>query len=85
MRSMTGIVPEAKTETELKTYIADGGTISIGADIFLTSTVKLNGVTDLVINGNGYKIDGQNLVLCFIISSGSSVELNELIISNGNV
>ena len=71
------------TEADLKANVVDGATISIGADILLTSTVNVNNVTGLSIEGNSFKIDGQEKGNCFYITSGSIVILRNMTITNG--
>ena len=50
------------TQEELQAAIADDTTIEVAADIYLSSEIDIDGITGLVINGNGYKIDGQGSV-----------------------
>jgi hypothetical protein len=59
-------------------------TINLAADINLTSMIMITNINGLVINGNGFKIDGQSIVRCFSIAGASTnVTMNSLTISNG--
>jgi hypothetical protein len=73
------------TAGALQVAIASGATIDIAADLLLTSSIAISGITDLVINGNGFKVDGQGSVRCFIIDGASAVTISDLIITNGYV
>lgn len=79
---------EVSTEAELVAGIASAATLDLVADIYLTSTVKIASVTGLVINGHGFKVDGQNNVRCFSIvgHSGDPTEVtfNNLAIAHGS-
>ena len=77
---MVGVVT---TEAGLKANIVDDATISIGADINLTSAVNINDTTGLFIEGNGFRIDGQQKGSCFFITSGSIVTFKNVTITNG--
>ena len=83
MKYDLSMVAVVTTEADLKANIVDGATISIGADILLTSTVNVNNVTGLSIEGNSFKIDGQEKGNCFYITSGSIVILRNMTITNG--
>ena len=82
MKYDLSMVAVVTTEADLKANIVDGATISIGADILLTSTVNVNN-TGLSIEGNSFKIDGQEKGNCFYITSGSIVILRNMTITNG--
>lgn len=73
----------ALTEEQLKASIADDTTISIGADIYITGAVDIQNVISLLIEGRGFKIDGQRKVACFYIGSARNITLNNLTIANG--
>jgi hypothetical protein len=83
MKYDLSMVAVVTTEADLKTNIVDDATISIGADILLTSIVNVNNVTGLLIEGNSFKIDGQEKGNCFYITSGSIVILRNMTITNG--
>ena len=76
------VVSEVSSEQELNSSLADNVTISIEADIYLTFTVEINTIAGLVIEGNGFKIDGQQNISCMKIAN-SSIALNNLTIING--
>ena len=71
-------------EADLKANLLDDATISIGADIYLTSAVTINGVTGLYIEGNNFRIDGQQKDGCFYITSGSELIFTNMTITNGH-
>ena len=72
------------TEAQLRAAIGSDVTIEITADIYLTSTISIYNKNNLVINGNGHKVDGQGVAQCFYISGSTSVvEVNDLTITNG--
>ena len=61
--------------------------IELAADIILTTNIGIRGLTGVVINGNNFKVDGNNAVQCFLIANGAEVSFNDLAITNcyGNV
>lgn len=71
-------------EAGLTAALANGATIELAADILLTSTVTIDGLTNLVIDGKGFKIDGNNTVGCVAISNGATVALMDLTITRGS-
>ena len=72
-------------EEELKANIADDTTIDLAANINLTSSVKIVNTVGLLIEGNGFKVDGQHNGSCFAIHSGSkNIIFRNLTIMNGN-
>ena len=71
------------TQAEFEAGIASDTTMEVTADIDLSSQIEIDGITGLVINGNGYKIDGQGSVRCMMIEGGSEVTINELTVTNG--
>ena len=77
------IVEVVTTEADLKANIVDDATISIGANINLTSAVNINGITGLFFEGNGFRIDAQKKDRCFHITSGFKVTLKNMTITNG--
>lgn len=74
----------ATTEEQLKNALASSVTIDLAANISLTSTVDINGVTDLIIDGKGFEIDGQNSVRCFLTQNGAKVALRNFTITKGS-
>ena len=77
------MVEVVTTEAGLKANIVDDATISIGANIYLTSAVNVSGITGLYIEGNGFRIDAQKKDRCFYITSRSKVTLKNMTITNG--
>jgi hypothetical protein len=70
--------------------VVDGGpyTINITANIALTESLPMirtdlpsDGTTEIVFNGNGHTIDGNNLARVFFVVSGG-VSVNDLTIAN---
>jgi hypothetical protein len=72
------------TQAELTAALANNARIELGADILLTSEVTINGLTGVVIDGKGFKIDGNNSVRCFNIQNGAEVALTHLTITRGS-
>lgn len=65
-------------EDQLKVSIMQNHTtINIGANIYLNSTVRVHDVHDVVVNGFGYEVNGNDLVQCFNIT-GSSIGIHDL-------
>eukprot|EP00615_Pteridomonas_danica_P016948 CAMPEP_0114378824 /NCGR_PEP_ID=MMETSP0102-20121206/1866_1 /TAXON_ID=38822 ORGANISM="Pteridomonas danica, Strain PT" /NCGR_SAMPLE_ID=MMETSP0102 /ASSEMBLY_ACC=CAM_ASM_000212 /LENGTH=431 /DNA_ID=CAMNT_0001533753 /DNA_START=105 /DNA_END=1397 /DNA_ORIENTATION=- len=59
-------------------------TVEIESNIDLNSTIGISGATELVINGNGYILNGKNKNLCIYIGDVySEVTFNNLVIKNG--
>ena len=74
------------TQEEFEAAVASDTTIEVAADIYLSSEIDIDGITGLVINGNGFKIDGQGYVTsCMWIEGGSEVTMNQLTVTNGYV
>lgn len=70
-------------EAALNTALANNAEIELFTDITLTATVTISGLTGLVINGRGYKVDGNNAVICFSVLTDAEVSFIELTITNG--
>jgi predicted outer membrane repeat protein len=85
--SSSPIFTEASTETQLKSGILENGLVSLLTNIILTSSITINGAVnhEVIVNGNGRVISGNNVVQCFQISAGSYVTLNDLYVTNGYV
>ena len=77
------------TQAEFVAAIADDTTIELAADIYLSSQIDIDGITGLVINGNGFKIDANasssDPRRCMYIDGGSQVTMNQLTVSGGYV
>ena len=72
------------TASALLAAIASDVTIELGADIYLNSTIDINGQTNLKIDGKGFKVDGGGSVQCFNIQGTSTeVEIIDLTVTNG--
>ena len=68
---------------DLQNAISNDVTITLAADIFLSSTINIE-ATGLVIDGMGsYKIDGQGAHRCLFINNGSDVTLKDILVTNG--
>ena len=76
-------------QAEFVAAIADDTTIELAADIYLSSQIDIDGITGLVINGNGFKIDAgassSNRRRCMYIDGGSQVTMNQLTVTGGYV
>ena len=77
------------TQAEFVAAIADDTTIELAADIYLSSQIDIDGITGLVINGNGFKIDAgassSDQRRCMYIDGGSQVTMNQLTVTGGYV
>ena len=77
-------------QRSLNAHLASGTTINLVTDIALTtmeyssSGVFISGISNLVIDGKGYKINGQGAMRCFFITGDSDVVLQNLVVTNGN-
>ena len=72
------------TASALIAAIASDVTIELGADIYLTQTIFINGQTNLKIDGKGFKVDGGGPNGCFNIQGSSTeVEIENLTVTNG--
>ena len=75
------------TQAEFVAAIADDTTIELAADIYLSSQIDIDGITGLVINGNGFKIDAgassSDQRRCMYIDGGSQVTMNQLTVTGG--
>jgi hypothetical protein len=69
-------------ENDLNAAISNNVTIELLANIALTAPILINGISSLIINGNGFHLDGQTQCQCLNISS-SEVTLNDVVIMNG--
>ena len=59
-------------------------TVALGADILLTDTIGITGVSGLVVDGRGHRVLGSNAFVCFKISGdGTEVSLLNMTISGG--
>lgn len=72
----------------MKAALVSGAEIELQNDIYLTKSVHIISVDDVVIYGNGFKLDGQNGVPCVIINGtkskpASGIILNGLKITRG--
>ena len=84
-RRMTTTV---STEAELNSAIVDDATVSLQNDITLTGFVRINGITGLVIQGNGFTVGyatqaTSGYYRCFIIYSSSEVTMEYITMKNG--
>lgn len=74
-----------QTQPELIAALQSGNTVELGSDIYLTDSgsrigIAINSVTGAVVNGNGFTIDGQNMVQCFFVSQ-SELVFNDLTVT----
>ena len=77
------------TQAEFEAGIASDTTMEVTADIYLSSQIEIDGITGLVINGNGFKIDAgassSDQRRCMYIDGGSQVTMNQLTVTGGYV
>jgi len=76
------------TAAMLTSALADNANIELAADITLSSTIDINGVTGVVIDGQLFNVDGNNnngntAVRCFKIGNRAEVTFINLTITNG--
>jgi len=77
------VVP-VTTQPDLEAAFAEGVAVQLKADIFLTKTITITGITGVTIDGQGlYRIDGQSRYRCFTIQSYAQVTLSGLTITHG--
>ncbi|MBO9999817.1 MAG: DUF4347 domain-containing protein [Cyanobacteria bacterium SID2] len=78
-----GVLIDVNSATALKNAI-DGGTsaINLTGNITLSSSLPLI-TSNVVIDGNGYKIDGGDQYQIFTVKSGASVTLRNLTLEDG--
>jgi len=69
---MTTATQQVSNEFEFKEALklGDNTVIELTKDIVLDNTIRILGITGVVINGNGFKVEGENAVRCFIIDQG---------------
>ena len=74
-------------QAEFVEAIADDTTIEVAADIYLSSQIVIYGITGLIINGNGFKIDAgasySDRRGCIGIAGGSQVTMSQLTVTGG--
>jgi hypothetical protein len=80
-RRMVTVVSD---ETALNNALSNFAEIKLAAHIMLTAPIAISGLTGVVINGNGFKVDGNNAVRCFKVEVGAEVFFFNLTITNGN-
>jgi len=72
------------TQSEFEAALVAQATINLVADIHTTSTIYIDGINGLKINGNGFKIDGQSSGFrMFYVTNCNRMELRDLTIANG--
>jgi hypothetical protein len=82
--STSPLSPTALDEASLNHAIASNATmISIGSDISLDSNVTISDKNSLVIDGNGFRINGGDKVSCFFVKQSSSITFHNLTLTNG--
>ena len=88
------LVTEVSTQAEFIAAIGNDRTIFLKGDIYLTNSTFIQyadtgivipaATTGLVIEGNGFSIDGGVVMRCMYIGNVSDVEVNNLTITRGN-
>ena len=85
-------VVEVANQTEFINAIGNNVAISLTGDINLTdyrliddsyTGIVIENVTGLVVDGNGFSIDGGSRMRCLYIGIGTEVEIKNLTIKNG--
>jgi parallel beta-helix repeat protein len=72
------------TQSGINTVIGSDSTINIALDVTLTSSIDINSLTGVVINGHGHTLDGASTTNIFSISNGAEVSINSLVITRGD-
>jgi len=72
------------SEGTLTSALIDNAVIEFSGDIELQNTVVINALVDLVVGGNGFKLDGNNAVRCLHIKNYANVALINIIIIGGS-
>jgi len=81
------------TEAEITSALTPGAILNVLGDIILTAPVRIIDKGNIVINGNGHALDGQDSVVCMVITHSGhggwpyvtmAVTLNDLTLRNGN-
>jgi len=78
------LVTTVSDETAFNNALGTDSEIEMAADIVLAATVTISGLTGVVINGRGFKVDGNSTVRCFYISS-AEVFFSNLTIADGQL
>lgn len=72
------------SQSQFTSAIASSVTIELASDISLTSAISISSVTNLIINGNAYKLDAQlGSYRCMSIAA-STASLNDITMTRGN-
>jgi hypothetical protein len=71
------------TYAELTAAFVNDATIELATNILLGSTVWINGLTGVAVDGKGFEVDGQNNARCFYFYNGAEVALTDLTITRG--
>ena len=84
---------DVTTESELNAALLSGNTINFDSAISLTQStvcsnqgvtgVCISAITGLIINGNGWSLDGNGGMRCIGIVSASTVTVKDMTIKNG--
>lgn len=79
-RRMVTVVSDEATLKDALTN--DNAEIELSVAITLTDEIDINGRTGVVMNGNGFKIDGNSSVRCFKIENNAEMSFYNLTITN---
>jgi hypothetical protein len=71
------------TENEFRAALANSVVIELAADITLAAQIVISGFTGLTMNGNSFKVDGNNAVMCFYITNCPDMSINHFTITKG--
>jgi hypothetical protein len=82
VRTARRVGAAVSTEAELRAALTDGATVDLTADIYLTAVLAIARHTGIILNGHGFKVDGQRAVQCFALTASSEVTINGLTITN---
>lgn len=83
-RTRRRLITTVSDENAFKNALDTDAEIELAVDIVLSATVTISGLTGVVINGRGFKVDGNSAVRCFNIST-AEVLFSNLTIADGQL
>jgi hypothetical protein len=68
----------------LNENIISDSVIIIDGNIYLSNrSIIISNIVSLIIEGNGFKVDGQGLVGCFTLHNATSIRMHNLMVVGG--
>jgi hypothetical protein len=71
------------TEAAFVASLANDAFIELASNLILASSISIDGFTGVVVNGSGYKLDGNDLVRCLSIQNNAEAAIFDLVITRG--